>query len=72
VAEGLEDGEGAIDRYEAVLKQIDPKNEEALEAIAQLQDIRGDSKGAAVMLMSGNSSNNGDESYGRTTNGAGT
>lgn len=47
VADGLDDKEGAIERYERVLKDHDPKNTEALEAVAALHEKRGDPKGTA-------------------------
>lgn len=50
VAEGLDDAEGAIERYEQVLKSLDAKNVEALAAIADLHEKRGDPKGTADAL----------------------
>lgn len=50
VAEGLDDAEGAVERYERVLEQHDPKNVGALEAVAALHEKRGDPKGTADAL----------------------
>ncbi len=50
VSEGLDDAEGAIERYEQVLKELDPKSEQALSAIADLHEKRGDPKGTADAL----------------------
>jgi cellulose synthase operon protein C len=50
VASGLDDAEGAIERFEQLLKQLDPSNLEALSAIAELHEKRGDPKGQADAL----------------------
>ncbi|MFO0569789.1 MAG: hypothetical protein U0263_29335 [Polyangiaceae bacterium] len=50
VAEGLDDAEGAIERYERILKDLDDKNVEALEQVAALHEKRGDPKGTADAL----------------------
>jgi cellulose synthase operon protein C len=50
VASGLDDAEGAIERFEQVLKQLDSGNIEALSAIADLHERRGDPKGQADAL----------------------
>ncbi len=50
LANDLDDVEGAIERYEAVFKNLDPKNRRALRAIADLQDRRGNADGAAAAL----------------------
>ncbi len=50
VASGLDDAEGAIERYEQVLDELDPKNIEALTAVAELHERRGDPKGQAGAL----------------------
>ncbi|MCK6536464.1 MAG: hypothetical protein L6Q84_26130 [Polyangiaceae bacterium] len=50
VAEGLDDSEGAIERYERVLRDHDPKNVEALEAVEALHEKRGDPRGRADAL----------------------
>jgi cellulose synthase operon protein C len=49
-AEGLEDREGAIARYEEILKHHDPTNLEALAAIADLCEASDDPKGVAEAL----------------------
>ncbi|MFO0592054.1 MAG: hypothetical protein U0441_31205 [Polyangiaceae bacterium] len=46
----LDDVEGAIERYEAIFKNLDPKNRKALRAIADLQDRRSNPDGAAAAL----------------------
>lgn len=50
VAEGLDDAEGAVERYERVLRDHDPTNVEALEAVAALHEKRGDPRGNAEAL----------------------
>ena len=50
VAEGLNDPEGAVERYENILKTIDEKNLPALDAIAGLHEQRDDPKGQADAL----------------------
>jgi tetratricopeptide (TPR) repeat protein len=50
VANGLDDVEGAIERYEAVLRSLDPRNRSALRAVADLEERRDNSKGAAHAL----------------------
>ncbi|MCA9597831.1 MAG: hypothetical protein KC776_31180 [Myxococcales bacterium] len=50
VAEGLDDAEGAIERYESLLKNQDPKNRIALDAIADLHEKRQNPKGTADAL----------------------
>jgi len=49
-AEGLDDAKAAIDLYEQVLSDLDPKNEVALTKIAALYDKLGDHKGRAAAL----------------------
>ncbi len=46
----LDDVEGAIERYEAIFKNLDPKNRKALRSIADLQDRRSNPEGAAAAL----------------------
>ena len=50
VAQGLNDVEGAILRYERILKEIDPKNRSALRAMAVLEQNRGNHPAAAEAL----------------------
>lgn len=50
VADGMDDAEGAIERYEALLKELDPKNLEALRKIAELSEKRDDARGTAGAL----------------------
>jgi hypothetical protein len=50
LANELGDVEGAIERYEAIYKNLDPKNRKALRAIADLQDRRNNPQGAADAL----------------------
>jgi cellulose synthase operon protein C len=59
LAEGLDDIEGAVERYEGILKTLDPQSRTALAAIADLEERRGNPQGAAnalereVLLASG-------------------
>ena len=50
LADGLQDTDGAIERYEVIYKTLDPKNRIALRAIADLEEKRGNAKGAADAL----------------------
>ncbi len=50
VADGLGDVDAAIDRYERILSRIDPGCRPALQAIADLQEARENSSGAADAL----------------------
>jgi cellulose synthase operon protein C len=50
VAEDLEQPEGAIERYERILKQFDPGNVTCLEAIANLFEAVDNPKGVADVL----------------------
>src|SRR5262249_50746669 len=50
LAEALGDVDGAIERYEAIVKQLDPKSRTALREIADLQEARNELKGAAGAL----------------------
>ncbi|HVY45033.1 MAG TPA: hypothetical protein VHB21_04100, partial [Minicystis sp.] len=50
LAENLDDADGAIERYEAIYKNLDPKSRIALHAIADLEDKRGNHQGAADAL----------------------
>lgn len=50
LAESLDDVEGAIERYEGILKGLDPKSRIALHAIADLEERRGNHQGAAAAL----------------------
>lgn len=50
VADGLDDLKGAIARYERVLKEFDPKHDEALAKIAELYERLDDPKGVADAL----------------------
>lgn len=50
VAEGLDDAEGAVERYERVLRDHDPANVEALEAVEALHEKRGDPRSRADAL----------------------
>jgi hypothetical protein len=49
-ADGLEDLPGAIERYERLLEEYDPKNEEALTALAELHERRDNPAGQAAVL----------------------
>jgi tetratricopeptide (TPR) repeat protein len=49
-AEGLDDGDGAIERYETILKEVDPKSLSALAAIADLHEKVGNAGGTADAL----------------------
>ncbi|MBI4957360.1 MAG: hypothetical protein HY908_35450 [Myxococcales bacterium] len=50
LADGLGDLEGAIARYEALLKTIDPRSRPALRAMSELEERRGNLAGAAGAL----------------------
>ena len=50
VASGLDDAEGAVERYECVLADLDEKNEDALQAIAELHEKRSNHGGQAGAL----------------------
>ena len=50
VAEQLDDTEGALARYEAIVKDLDPQNRIALHAIADLHEKRDDHAGVAAAL----------------------
>lgn len=50
VAEGLDDKDGAVERYEHILSKYDDKNLPALDAIAALHEQRDDAKGQADAL----------------------
>jgi len=50
LAENIDDAEGAIERYEAIFKNLDSKNRIAIHAIADLEDRRGNHHGAAAAL----------------------
>ncbi|MDI3292140.1 hypothetical protein, partial [Polyangium sp. 15x6] len=50
LAEGLDDVDGAIERYEGILKTLDPKSRVALAAIADLEERRNNPQGAAAAL----------------------
>ncbi len=50
LAEGLNDPDAAIERYEAILAKLDPKSEASLERIAALHEQKGDAKGTADAL----------------------
>src|SRR6185436_690604 len=50
LAEGLDDSKGAIDVFERVLSELDPKNDAALVRISELHDKLGDPKGRAGAL----------------------
>jgi tetratricopeptide (TPR) repeat protein len=50
VASGLDDIDGAIERYEAVLRTLDPRSRTALRAIADLEEGRDNAKAAAHAL----------------------
>ena len=50
VAEQLDDVEGALGRYEAIVKDLDPRSRIALHAIAELHEKRGDQQGVAAAL----------------------
>ncbi len=50
LAEQLDDTEGALARYEAIVKDLDPRNRIALHAIADLHEKRNDQPGVAAAL----------------------
>jgi tetratricopeptide (TPR) repeat protein len=50
LAESTDDVEGAIERYEAIFKSLDPTSRVALHAIADLEERRGNHQGAAAAL----------------------
>src|SRR5262249_19691273 len=50
LADPMDDLEGAIGRYEAVLKDLDPQNRAPLQALATLSERREDHNGAAGAL----------------------
>ncbi|XYH92349.1 hypothetical protein ACMHYB_31280 [Sorangium sp. So ce1128] len=50
LAEGSGDVEGAIARYESIVEALDPQNRIALRAIAELEEQRGNLRGAAGAL----------------------
>ena len=50
IAEDLEDPEGAIERYERILKDFDAESVACLEAIANLHEAQGNPKGMAAAL----------------------
>jgi cellulose synthase operon protein C len=50
LAESIDDVEGAIERYEAIFKNLDSKSRIALHAIADLEERRGNHQGAAAAL----------------------
>jgi hypothetical protein len=50
LAEGVKDIEGAVEQYQRVLAEHDPHNEEALAAIASLEEGRGRYAAAAAAL----------------------
>ncbi|MGK3984027.1 hypothetical protein WME99_13370 [Sorangium sp. So ce136] len=50
LAEGSGDVEGAIARYESIVATLDPENRIALRAIAELEEQRGNLRGAAGAL----------------------
>jgi tetratricopeptide (TPR) repeat protein len=50
LAESIDDVEGAIERYEAIFKNLDSKSRVALHAIADLEERRGNHQGAAAAL----------------------
>lgn len=50
IAEGLEDRATAIERYEAILKSLDDKNQEALRNIADLHEAEDSPEGTADAL----------------------
>lgn len=53
VADGLGDVEGAIARYERVLSDLDPTSRAALDALAALEEKRGNPHGVAAALERG-------------------
>lgn len=53
VADGLGDVEGAIARYERVLGDLDPTSRTALDALAALEEKRGNPHGVAAALERG-------------------
>jgi Tfp pilus assembly protein PilF len=50
LSESLDDVEAAIERYEGIVKTLDPKNRVALRAIADLEEKRENPQGAASAL----------------------
>ncbi len=50
IAEDLEEPDGAIERYERILKEFDPENVTCLEAIANLYEALNNPKGVAAAL----------------------
>ena len=50
LADGLDDPASAVERYEAVLREIEPRNEEALRQIAELHDRMDNPEGTADAL----------------------
>jgi hypothetical protein len=50
LAEQLDDTDGAIEKYEAVLRDLDPRSRVALAAIANLHEKRDDQRGIAGAL----------------------
>jgi tetratricopeptide (TPR) repeat protein len=50
LAESIDDVEGAIERYEAIFKNLDSKSRIALHAIADLEERRANHAGAAAAL----------------------
>ncbi len=50
LAESVNDAEGAIERYEAIFKNLDEKSRIALHAIADLEERRGNHQGAAAAI----------------------
>lgn len=50
LAEGLDDTNAAIEQYELVLSELDKRNEDALRAIADLEEKRGNAQGTAAAL----------------------
>jgi hypothetical protein len=50
MASGLDDAAGAIERYEQVLSELDDKNIDALNAVAELHEKLDDAKGQAGAL----------------------
>jgi hypothetical protein len=50
LAAELDDTEGALAKYEAIVKDLDPRNKGALHAIADLHEKRGDDQGVAAAL----------------------
>lgn len=50
LADGLKNVEAAVERYTELLDTLDPRNEEALEALANLEEQRGKYDAAAMAL----------------------